>query len=652
MEDDLKESMPVKRYVNLIVPVMVLCTALGILLWGNLQFKNGRIFYDNYHYFCEFFSGDFTYDNGYSINGSEFSAEIDKPWIGIIDENGILATSAKIIFEEPLTKDITIQVYFSAAELTEGQSRMKNAKKGTREIIINFPRNTYRELRFDIRGSFKLSSIQLSTDVAGSPEDKIRCLNITMGVLFIISFAYLFWKYGVCIVRYICNLNPIACFAGFTFIWGVAFTFLIVPWQMPDEYNHLTMICEGFQNKDLSGRLFDEMPLDRERIMFHPNEKIDREQIKEAIKKVPSYTYGECMPKGISKELIRHFPAAVGVLLGILLKLPVFWVIILGRLFSLAFYIAICCITLHLVPNEKELFKIVMLLPMCIQQAASLSYDAVLIPMCFLFIAYIMHLKFIASEIGIRESGILLGILFCIAIAKIPYTLLGVLFLLLPIQKIHIRAGKYEITGDMIYKWRYGLGIAGLAIMAAAIYLFRENQWIKLVYASVCQFTQTLYLFGVTWNKFAKDLMVSLIGNFGYLDTPAELWFVIIGIVFVIVTAVTNVKKETKDFNESVSLKQGVWSGRDRVIMCLTWMADMYLITLSMVSHTAKMLFYGTEAINVRLDWHDTLYQIPYIGGGQGRYYIPILLLALLPMPKLLEAKEKMYRILGFIFYT
>ncbi len=145
--------------------------------------------------------------------------------------------------------------------------------------------------------------------------------------------------------------------------------------------------------------------------------------------------------------------------------------------------------------------------------------------------------------------------------------------------------------------------------------------------------------------------MVSLIGNFGYLDTPAELWFVIIGIVFVIVTAVTNVKKETKDFNESVSLKQGVWSGRDRVIMCLTWMADMYLITLSMVSHTAKMLFYGTEAINVRLDWHDTLYQIPYIGGGQGRYYIPILLLALLPMPKLLEAKEKMYRILGFIFY-
>lgn len=631
------------------------CVAAGILLCLLLYnaLKHGDRGEDNYDFFAELHSGDFSYDYGYDINGTDFQAEVDRPWLGLIDENGIQVTSAKVQFEEPLCRDTVVQVYFSTGELTEELSRTRTAKKGTREIIINFPRNKYRELRFDIRGSFKLSSVQLSDQVAPSAEDKRMYGNGILMALLLLDIGYLFWKYVIPRVKGKIPLpDQVTCFAIICILWGIAFAFLIIPWQMPDEYDHLWMIGKGIGNDNLVQTLYDQMPLDSERIMFHPEEKIDGCQIRESMKKLPSYETAKLMPKGVGVELLRHFPSTAGVMLGVLLHLPVYWSLLLGKLFSLLFYVGVCSFALKITPKGKAVFEAVMLLPMCIQQAVSLSYDAILLPMCFLFIAYILYLKFEASVICGRNLLIVAGIAVYISVIKIPYALLAGIVLLLPLEKAAIHIGGYQITGDRLRRCRGIIIVCFLVPVFLGLWLFRENQWLQIVYASICQWAQTIYLFGSTWENFAGDLLVSLVGNFGYKDTPTALWFVGGEIAFIIIMGITYIKRGSLEKGESKAAEAYGWRGYDRAVIYLTCAACLYAITLSMVRHTACVLFYGTEAIAVSLNWQEALYQIPFVGGLQGRYYIPVLLLGLLPMVPILEIKEKTYRAFSFLFFA
>lgn len=624
---------------------------LCLLLYNRLKPAEGAA--DNYDFFAELHWDDFSYDYGYDINGTDFQAKTDRPWVGLIDEEGITAASARIQFEEPLCRDTVIQIYFSTEELTEELSRTRTAKKGTREIVINFPRDKYRELRFDIRGSFQLSSIQLSNQVVPPAEDKRTYGNGILLFLLLLDLGGLFWKYGL--PKWKEKISPpdqVTCFALICILWGIAFAFLIIPWQMPDEYDHLQMIGKGFRNHELAHALYDEMPLDSERIMFHPEEKIDASQVKELMKKIPSYNTGKLLPRGIDGELLRHFPAAAGVMLGALLRLPAYWTLLLGKFCSLLFYVGVCSLALKITPRGKWLFEAVMLLPMCMQQAVSLSYDAVLLPVCFLFIGYILYLKFEASVIYGRNLLAIAGMAGFIAAIKIPYILLAGIVFLLPLGKIEIHIGRYELTGDRLRRYRGIIMACFLVTAALGLWGWRENQWLKIVYASVCQWAQTIYLFGATWKKFAGDLLVSLVGNFGYKDTPTALWFVGGETAFIVITGITCIKKGIGQKTELKATEAYQWRGYDRAVIYLTCAACIYVITLSMVRHTACVLFYGTEDIAVSLNWQEVLYQIPFVGGLQGRYYIPVLLLGLLPVAPILEIQEKTYRAFSFVFFA
>ncbi len=102
----------------------------------------------------------------------------------------------------------------------------------------------------------------------------------------------------------------------------------------------------------------------------------------------------EMLPKAIHISVIKHLPATLGIILGILLGMPAYWVMQFGEIFLLIFYVYICYLSLKLMPIKKEVMALLMLFPMAIQQASSINYDAVLLPMCYLFIAYIFYLKF------------------------------------------------------------------------------------------------------------------------------------------------------------------------------------------------------------------------------------------------------------------
>lgn len=420
------------------------------------------------------------------------------------------------------------------------------------------------------------------------------------------------------------------------FIWGILFAFLIPFWQVPDEYAHAEMIGQEIKNEKLGALLLEEAPMDEHRVRWDTDEKVDLETLEDTIWKTPQYNRADCLLRGVSIKIVRHLPAVIGIQIAVLFRVPVYWVLFLGRLSSLLFYIIVCNVALKHMPVQKELLELVMLLPMCIQEAASLSYDAVLLPLCFWVFSYALYLKFEASWFGLREILMIIGVLLCIALIKIPYVVLGGAFLIVPPQKVRIAIGKIVITGEHIVKFRWQIGMFVTVAGAVGLYCMRDNIWVKLVVATLTNFSRTLWLFGRTCKVWGDDIYQSMIGCFGYFDKPTvSAWFLTLVPALVLVIALTDLKK-TDVTAKSLSMK-------DKVILYLMGGGCFYLVTVSMISFTAG---YDTQ------DWVKAMYEITEIGGLQGRYYIPILMFLLFPLPFIFEMKEKVYKRIRAGYYV
>lgn len=391
-------------------------------------------------------------------------------------------------------------------------------------------------------------------------------------------------------------------------LFGLIYSFTITRWQIPDEHTHLRMIGEGFNNLNYA-----------------------------EIGAGTNYSIVDLLPKGISKEFIRHFPAAIGILFGILLNCSSYWIIQLGELFSLAFYIIICNQALKLTPIKKTLFEVVMLLPMCIQQASSINYDSVLMPLSFFYIAYILYLKFEKQQIVVKDFVILGTVLTTVAVIKLPYGVMGLMLLILPWEKINFGLKMKKINNISKSLRVYGGGGMLAVLILSGLYILRNYYYVKLLITSIMYIPRTIQIFLNTLETRGDFLLRSLLGNFGILDTPIP-WFLAMVIFSILVcSTLMKIPSNIKTENE----KKFSWFDKSVIIVSVILMV--YMVSISMISHTVGLLKLDYMDNNTVQGFKQILNTISFIDGLQGRYYIPLLLPFLILFPDLFEVKKKAY---------
>ena len=64
--------------------------------------------------------------------------------------------------------------------------------------------------------------------------------------------------------------------------------------------------------------------------------------------------------------------------------------------------------------------------------------------------------------------------------------------------------------------------------------------------------------------------------------------------------------------------------------------------TTAMVNHTIMTILYGSEWAEGAYDIRTALYQIPFIGGIQGRYFLPFVSLFFIPLPQVKRVNKKL----------
>jgi uncharacterized membrane protein len=408
-------------------------------------------------------------------------------------------------------------------------------------------------------------------------------------------------------------------FVAIAVFFGSLLIFVTPPFQVADEYLHFYrafQISEGQwiaqqQMGDCYGysRYFEKetclggkLPRNllttvressRVDLRFHPEHKQSIRDIF-AVLNLPLNRHDRLFIKFNTTGLhppIPYLPQAIGIAIGNSLNFSPLLLLYLGRFSNLVTWIILSSLTLKITPIGKLLFFLLLLTPMSLFQASSLSADALTNGLAFFWMAMILH-RIFNQDAQIKSYRVLIIISTFLCLSKLAYFPLLLLPLLIPIQNRETRTKSYRMKISIfainllaIILWS---SIVDRIYVPLSAGIFPDRQ-IEFILKHPIEFTGTILR---TFSQEGLDYLHQFIGVLGWIDTPLP-WFQV-GSYFAIIILVA---VGDSNANMIISLKQ-------------KWAIAAIVATNAIV---LSILAYLWNPIGAKM-----------IGGLQGRYFIPL----------------------------
>lgn len=148
---------------------------------------------------------------------------------------------------------------------------------------------------------------------------------------------------------------------------------------------------------------------------------------------------------------ICHLSQAIGILITRCLGFSLIIQLYAGRIMNLWVSIFLIYFAVKYIPFKKILVILIALLPISMQEMASLSSDALTIAISLFFVSYILHLRFCdnVKELSRKEWIILILSSLTVSMSKIVYLPLCLLLFLIPEEKLKSRKNKIIKLGSL-----------------------------------------------------------------------------------------------------------------------------------------------------------------------------------------------------------
>lgn len=409
-------------------------------------------------------------------------------------------------------------------------------------------------------------------------------------------------------------LQPEWVFVVFALIFGVGFVFVNAPYQAPDEGAHFWRACHVSQGNLIITRkgnaVGGQIPkaaanahLPYEHLIGHPEERVNMDIF--AADLVRPYdpekkVFIDFFTPSLFTPVV-YLPQALGIAVGRAFNLSALKMMYTGRISALLCWTVMLYIAIRVVPVLKWLFLVVALQPRSLFQAASLSADGPTNAIALLLTAMIMKAIF-GKEPSIGKSLLwtILILSILLSTAKQVYLPLVGLVFLIPVTRFGDWKNKLIYCGVVIAAALLATGLWSIVIRD--LYVPRNGanapEQMALIMAQPWMFLV------ITFNSLLeswKGLFVSFIGVLGFLDIWLPNW-IYFTYPFVLIAAALF------DANQKKSLK---WLDRSWII--LICIVSLLLIELS-----------------IYLTW--TKPGNPIVVGVHGRYFIPLIIPALLAL--------------------
>lgn len=318
--------------------------------------------------------------------------------------------------------------------------------------------------------------------------------------------------------------------------------------------------------------------------------------------------------------------SGLGITIGRLLGLSTTLTYLLGRMFNMLVFMAAAFYAIKRMPFGKGIVMVWALLPITLQQVCSFSYDSPLLGLCGLLIATTMSAVYgqeenkkarIVNNVVLVVSCVLL--IPCKGFALLPLAALP-LMVIPRIWQLH--ADKLEMWKQKVKPWMKVVCICVICLIVAGIgivvarkvhyWMLPENadgayvDWADGQAYSIGYFIRTPLVFcemmlNTLWYRTDLYLKQILGGMLGWLDIEIPLIFCI---GFLILLLYVSLRKE--DEEQLITNKQRIW-------MLVVFAGTCFLAVIA-------MLLYWTPRTSAVVE------------GVQGRYFLPVVMLALLAL--------------------
>lgn len=307
-----------------------------------------------------------------------------------------------------------------------------------------------------------------------------------------------------------------------------------------------------------------------------------------------------------------YLPQAVGMRIGTLFNSPPILLFYLGRLANAFVWCLFVYLAVRLIPTASWLLTALALAPMSVFQAASLSYDASINSLSFLFLALILRRAF-AADYCLNWKDLLIWMLLIVAVAisKPFYAALALLVFIVPPTFLGKRSHYIKTALFLVIVTAICFGLWTTAKSNYLTYdeyhpAFRDTQALMPGANPSLQAHYLLnhpggFLRAGAIEMLNIDKYTAWIGILGWLDTPFPIRFYFgFGLLVLILVATDRVS----------SVRIAVWQ---RIFL-----AGIAVLAIASVLVSLYLIFSPVGAQSIR--------------GVQGRYLIPIMPLVLIAL--------------------
>jgi uncharacterized membrane protein len=294
--------------------------------------------------------------------------------------------------------------------------------------------------------------------------------------------------------------------------------------------------------------------------------------------------------------------------------------LLFGRIFNLMFYIIVTYYAIKITPKFKRSMVLLSLMPMSIFLAASLSYDAVIIPVSFLLFAYAMKLITSPAEYIITKKDIMAVMFIAFFLGGVKAAYLPFLLILLAVPRLRFGTIKRYlvcigiVTVTALAAYAIPAVCNQIATKTAVVdtkYIVQQKEYLS---AHAFQFP---FIILNTFKKFGVFYLGGFFGILGCLDTNFPIPVLIIFYLVLIFVMLMD------SFDAGYVMKSAKLLSTAALVICvLGLMHYMY------INWTSQVAGIGVD----------------YVTGVQGRYYIPVALFVFILFSNSLMQKHKKLR--------
>lgn len=312
-----------------------------------------------------------------------------------------------------------------------------------------------------------------------------------------------------------------------------------------------------------------------------------------------NFAEGQKLAFNVTFGNLKRLPQAIGILIASLIYPSLGLMFLLGRFVNLMLYIFALYFCIKKAKFGKWTMAAVALLPISIQQAASLSYDVMTYIAIFAVFSLLTNLWTREDKLNLRWIAYTILVLLVLLIPKASVLVVGIFFLTLPTRLF----GDNAVTRILDkfwafcsrFKWLVALVILGLFVF----YLKHEFAYYD-GFVNGLQILFNTFFRPDIYTNLDNVLVTGMIGNFGQMTYRLPEWLIVFDFIFLFIL-MTREKEVTLDTRVAVS---GV----------IAFMANILMTAVAVYITWTVPKLPGYLPMMVSL-------------GNQGRYYTPLLIL-------------------------